>query len=216
MASGPSLAIMRAMRTFWMCVALVACGGEDPTPPGSNVCGVAGEPTGTECDSQSACGTNNFRAVSGCDHCLWRNETHACESGVCRALPIGMSGNIGFNIGVPAGARGAKSYVMAAVFPIMADGSRVTCAALTSTCMRVNNGLIGVGNSTAVNIRPPADPDLVYPSQSFDYPGEDHLLLLMLTSEERGAGNLMAIGCAEGIDVVNGEVTRVDIPLTAL
>lgn len=205
------------MRGAWIGGLLLACGGGGGGADGgagTNACGAAGTARGAECTGLDDCGAGaaNFKEVSFCEHCPWRPDTHVCEAGVCRALALENS-NIGTAFGVPDAATGAKSFIMASINPTMADGTRVTCAALLGTCDRVMNRRLNTGNSRFLNFTEPAAPGFAYQGQVLADVGTERLLLVLVTSEAQGKGAVMATGCAEGIEVRAGETTQVSLTL---
>ncbi|MCK6551070.1 hypothetical protein L6R52_34865 [Myxococcota bacterium] len=178
------------------------CGGDDG-PTGTNSCGNAGAKVGSECASLADCGAGaqNQVEVVFCEHCVPRADTHFCEAGVCRAIDTDpMLTNISFSFGLPAGVTTAKSFTIASLNPIMADGTRVTCAALLSTCLSDGNGALNARNSR-FNALPAGD---LFMGQISADPGEERLLFVQLTTGMQGTGDVVAAGCTEGIDVVKG------------
>ena len=196
---------------FLMGLPLVGCGDDtEPTEPDIMV--------GTECIDLTGCGagTPNARTVSFCEHCFARPDTHVCEAGVCRQIDV--SGSLSFVLGVPPSAAGAKSWTQAAVNPVKSDGTKVTCADLVSSTEYVDNFDYNTGNSNfkVFASRDGADPGLVYPSTIFADAGADRLLVIRVVSETQGKGSVLAVGCADGIEVVAGQTTSVNINLEAV
>lgn len=207
---------MRALPAILIGAVASACGGTETTnPPVTNSCGTVEQaPAEMGCTGLASCGgMSNAIKVTFCKYCFARPDTKVCEAGTCRAIDI--SGSISTQLQVPEVARGAKSFTIASVNPIMADGTKVTCATLLSTCAYADNFAINTGNSTFRNFNPPADPANVYPAPIAADAGAGRLLVVRLTSEVQGAGNVMAVGCTEGIDVVSGQTANVDLTLKA-
>lgn len=200
-------------RVAWLLPLILAC-GEDPLPvdtPG--MCEAAGA-----CQGMDSCGAgpSNFKEVVFCTNCPYKPDTHVCEACACRQLPAGEGANLVAAMAVPAKATGAKSFTLTSVYPVMADGSRVTCARLMGAdrAFLVANPALAVGNSNHVAVPGgSADPTLAYTARLYDYPGQDHLLFVQVASDTQGKGNIMAKGCAEGLDVVNGVDQNVSVTL---
>ena len=199
-----------------------ACGKEEqprPTPPAPTTtkCGKVGPLAGNECNSLDDCGdANNHITNSDCEHCLSRSDQQLCEAGVCRDLAADAMLKV--YVDLPEEARGAKTFTVATVNPIMADGATVTCAALLSTCDYAHNGKINTGNSSFVRFTTPggADPSLAYTPKliSVDV-GADRLVVVFVASEEQGGGTVMTQGCVDGISVAAGEVKDVVVMTAA-
>lgn len=182
-------------------------------------CGVVGPTGGTECHSLSECGGGmlNFRQVTFCEHCFAYGDTHLCEAGKCKKLEPGTATNINAVFVVPPVGDGAKSLTIATIDPFMADGSRITCAALKSSCMFVNNGRINAAASRFRNFAPtPATATMVYRELIAADPGEERLVHLQLTTEVQGRGAVKAAGCIEHVRVAAGQTTEVAVDLVAL
>ena len=201
---------MKSITSMIIALGLIfsACGeDEDPMEPEIMV--------GTECVDLTGCGagTANAKTVSFCEHCFARPDTHVCEAGICRELDV--SGSLSFVLGVPPSATGAKSWTQAAINPVKSDGTRVTCAELINSTDYVDNFAYNTGNSNfkIFASRDGADPGLVYPSTIFADAGTDRLLVIRVVSETQGKGTVLAVGCAEGIEVVAGQTTSVNINL---
>jgi hypothetical protein len=191
------------------------CGDENEGVP--RACGLAGQATGVECAGLEQCGggASNFRAVTFCSLCPRRPETHVCEAGVCKAL--GEGGSLTVNFTVPTALRGAAAFTLTSFGPIAADGTRLTCAALLSTCTLLDDATLPVGNSNHLRFSSgPADPTLAYIANHFDYVGADRLLLLQVTSEAQGNGRVIGRGCAEGLTVQANASTPVTVEVAPL
>ena len=194
---------------------IIACGlivsacGEDVEPMTPEIM------IGAECTDLTGCGagTANARTVSFCEHCFARPDTHVCEAGMCREIDV--TGSLSFVLGVPPSATGAKSWTQAAINPVKADGTRATCAELTSSTDYVDNFAYNTGNSNfkVFASRDGADPGLVYPSTIFADAGSGRLLVIRVVSETQGKGSVLAVGCTEGIEVASGQTTSVNIIL---
>lgn len=208
---------MRSVLLF--ALLLVACGTgrqrDDDGGGQSTTCGLAGVKAGAECSGIDECGgPNNAIEPSFCEHCLLRPDTHVCESGTCRML--GATGTIETGFGIPNEAAGAKSYTIATIHPVMADGGRVTCEKLMSTCGFLDNPAINTTNSTFKNFGAPASPDNAYFGLSSVEAGEDRILFIQVTTDVQGKGSVEARGCVEGISVMENETIQVPIELQPL
>lgn len=195
-------------------LALVACGDEAQMPPTSNACGTAGELSGMECAGLDGCGAGpqNFKKVTPCDHCLASADSHFCEAGVCRALPTTPAGlgTIKAAFSLRQLGAGAQGLAQAAILPVMADGTKISCAALMSTCGFKDSPAINA-LSSSVNVMPG---DVVFSFATID-PGPGRLYFAEFTSELRGRGTVLAKGCVEGLEIVAGETKEVSVELVA-
>ncbi len=197
-------------------VVLAACGGSKSSPDGgtqSSLCGTAGTKSGSMCSALSDCGRENANTVQFCDHCFAYASSAVCEAGVCRPLMPGASTNVHAAFGVPAYAAGAKSYVIATLDPITADGTHLTCAALTTTCMYANDTSINAFASRFRNFVMPADSTMAYMDLILADPGDDRLVFVAVTSDVQGKGDVRAMGCAEHVSLAAGMTTNVEVDL---
>jgi len=173
---------------------------------------------GVECTDLTGCGVGaaNARTVSFCEHCFSRPDTHVCEAGTCREIDV--TGSLSFVLGIPPSARGAKSWTQASLNPVRSDGVRITCADLLQSSDYQDNYVYNAGNSNFKIFATPggADPALAYPTRIAADVGVDRLLVVRVVSDTQGKGNVLAQGCAEGIEVKAGETTSVNLPLEAL
>lgn len=197
---------------------LSACGSSDGGADaglGMNSCGAAGALTGSQCTSLAMCGAGAQNQIINplCEHCLARPDTHVCEAGTCRPLDSAGS-SIMYGIAITSAAVGAASYTVASINPIMADGTKVSCAALMSgQCSYVNNGAFNTGNSTFKAFVPPADPSYAYQGLISADVGADRLLFIEATSALQGKGTVKARGCVEGLNITAGASVPVEITL---
>lgn len=184
---------------------LAACGSteEPPDPMGTNSCGTSGAVNGMECQGLDTCGgSSNFESVTFCTHCFKRAKAggQVCEAGVCRTLAA-IPPNLISTIKLPAAAvASARSITQALILPVMADGTRVTCAALLSTCAALDNPKLNTAGSNFRNIANPGQGD-VLTGGLFADEGDDRIYVVRATTEVQGNGNVVGVGCAENIDV---------------
>lgn len=206
-----------------LALALWRCGDEEGSPgPGggengssaASGCGAPGEPLASECLSLAECGlgVENAEAVRFCDLCPLRAQTEVCLGGRCE--PFALTGSIEVAVtAFPDEATGARSVVLAALEPIAADGTRLTCAGLLGpTCRLTGNPELNATNVRFVNLAAPAEPGTVVPGlRTVAVPGPDKLLLLRATSEVQGRGQVLAEGCREGIIVPEADTVVLDV-----
>ncbi|MBI2377130.1 MAG: hypothetical protein HYV07_24225 [Deltaproteobacteria bacterium] len=205
-----------AMATLGLCC-FGACGAEVEERPiiGTTTCGVPEGKAATECASLADCGgPNNARKVEFCENCFARGDSHVCESGTCKALDT--SGSIKSAISIPAEAAGALSYTIAALNPIMADGTRLSCEKLLASCTYRDDFAFNAANSTFKAFPAPANPSNAYPLQTPADVGVDRLLVIFVTEGSQGKGRVLASGCVGGIEVRAGETTTVPIDLAPM
>ena len=202
------------MRLAFVATILMACntgGGDDGTGQPSE-CGIAGVVPASECTGIDECGApNNPIEPEFCEHCLLRPDTHVCEAGTCRML--GPKGNIQTAFGVPPAAVGSKSYTIATIHPTLANGGKVTCEKLMTTCAFLDNPGINTTNSTFKRFNEPARADSAYPALSSVEAGSGRILFIQVTSDDQGKGNVTAKGCVENIVVGENETVEVPIEL---
>ncbi len=151
------------------------------------------------------CGAGSSNAIqpSFCDNCLLRPDTHACEAGVC--VTNDPLNNITLTIGGPASLSAAQSVSIASITPIMADGTKVTCAALTSgSCGFLNNAAINTANSRSAMLMPL--PDMVTRTAIFMRAQPGQILFVQATDDIRGAGNVLGRACLEDVDPTDADV----------
>jgi hypothetical protein len=180
-----------------------------------SACGLAGTMIGSECAGIDECGgANNAIEPSFCEHCLLRPDTHVCEAGRCRML--GAKGSIQTAFGIPPAAVGTRSYTIATIQPIMADGGKVTCEKLLTSCGFLDNPAINTTNSTFKNFDGPASIENAYPALSAAEAGADQILFIQVTTDVQGKGMVKARGCADGITVMENQTTEVPIELMGI
>jgi len=193
---------------------LAACGTEPSEPPATSSCGVVGATAGMECTGLSTCGAGaqNFKKVTPCDHCLAGADSHVCEAGVCRMLPTAVNGygTIKASFSLQQVGSTAQGLAQSAIHPVMADGTKVTCAALMSTCSFINLETINA-LSSAANV---VAGDVVMSFTTID-PGPDRLYFAQFTAETRGRGAVLAKGCVEGLTIAAGETKEISVDLVA-
>jgi hypothetical protein len=205
---GWAVAFIAFVLCLLVAILQASCGGSETTPPpAANACGVSGEmvPAMPECTNIKECGagTQNYAEVSFCEHCFPRADTHFCEAGTCRQFDAALT-NLSFSFQLPPSTvASAKSVARATVNPIMADGTKLTCAKLRSSdCSFVNNPQMNARNSTFSNLNGGGD---FYMLQMSVDPGEDRILFVQVTDDTQGKGSVLATGCVENIDVVAGQ-----------
>jgi hypothetical protein len=174
-------------------------------------CGTAGQKTGTQCSGLTDCGgTTNF-VTNVCPNCFGKAAAQVCEAGTCRATNTGAT--VSISLAVPPTAQGARSFVLAVLAPVMADGTQITCSALLSNaCTTVDNPLLNASSSTFKNVvgAGGADPSAVYPVSIGGDVGSGRLLVVKATASLGGQGAVMAQGCIGGLEVVANQTLTVD------
>lgn len=179
-------------------------------------CGVTGLPQGVACTGVDQCGegTRNHVAVAFCEHCFSLADTHVCESGTCR--PHDASGRLEVRFRVPVAARGARSFTQASLNPLLADGTRATCAALLSTCDDLTDPRINAVRSnfrTFLATGGIADPSVLYTSLLDADIGDERIVLVRVTTRAQGSGDVVAQGCVDAIDVRQGDTLTVTVEM---
>ena len=159
---------------------------------------------GSECTGFDECGAGAQNSIqpSFCDNCLLRPDTHYCSAGVCVANdPLE---NVTLTIGGPEALSAAKSVSIASIIPVMADGTRVTCAALTSGCGFLQNSALNTANSRSAMLQ--ALPAMVTRTAIFMRAEPGQILFIQATDDIRGAGNVLGRACIEDVDPTDPSV----------
>lgn len=180
-------------------------GNNVPTAP----CGIEGTPASSMCMDASDCGQTDVRF--NCTNCPIEATQATCVSGQCDTYDDSGRVRFGFNV-VNAGA-GGNSYVGMIIDPMMANGDRVTCAALLSTCPIVNNKELNVVNVDVGNPAGGLQQGQAYILTPFAHVGENRIGYLFVTSQMAGSGDVIAHGCTEGVAITSGQQTDVLIEL---
>lgn len=197
-------------------VSLSACGGSDGSSPDpqQTACGTGGALAGAECTGLATCGAGaqNFKKVQPCDHCFAGADSHVCEAGKCRAIPttIDAYGTIRASFSLNQVGSTAQGLAQAALWPVMADGTRLSCAALLSTCGYVENPAI---NALSSSLNVVQSGDVVFATTTME-PGAGRLYFAEFTSETRGRGTVLARGCVEGLTIAAGQVLEIEVQLS--
>lgn len=175
------------------------CGSVAPRAGTPTACGVVDRVACADCAGVDECGAgaSNLVPIVNCPHCPARADAHLCEGGLCRRM--GPAGALRVRFSVPASAAGAQSFITAAFNPETASGERLRCAELVSSCPRVGNPQLNATNVAFQLFSGPADPGLVYVTTFGAEAGPDRLVLLVVTSERSGGGQVLGVGCAEGV-----------------
>lgn len=184
------------------------CGSPSPQAGVPGACGVAELIACSECRGVDECGAGagNFVPIVNCPNCPARADSHLCEGGLCRRL--GASGALRVRFTVPPSAAGAQSFITAAFNPLAANGERLRCEELRSSCMRVQNPLLNATNVAFQLFSGPADPGLVYVTTFGAEAGRDRLVVLIVTSQRSGGGDVLGIGCVEGVRLAEENPTE--------
>lgn len=214
------------MKRWLFCIGLLfavsGCGGsEDPVTPSvsTSACGAApASAPAAECIGLSQCGAGaqNFSKDPTCDNCPHRADSHLCEAGTCRAMESLELVSVLISVG-PEGT-GATGFTIATINPVMADGSKVTCATLLSSqCSVLENSGLNITNSTHKRFSGGgASPQMVYQTGISAEPGADRILFVQATEEQSGDGKIMAHGCVDAITVpLPAAQNRIGIELVA-
>ena len=194
-------------------VSLSACSDDEGSSGDPVACGVSGELMGQECTGIEQCGggAENVLPVYFCDNCPVRANTAMCSAGVC--APFSTFGDIDVSpIAIPDGVAGGASFIAAAFAPINADGSRLTCEALKSgDCTLPDNYGLNVESASFSNASGIGAGFVFTIPTVLATPGEDRLVLVLITSETQGKGQILARGCAEGVSVTQDQTTAVQL-----
>lgn len=211
----------RIVLSVVIAASVAACSGEDPAMDAgvqASACGIAAESPAAECTGLDQCGAGaqNFAVDPTCDNCPHRADSHLCEAGTCRPLESLELVSVLLSVGT-AGV-GANAFTIATISPIMADGSKVTCAQLMSDgCQRLANPALNVTNSTHKSFASgPASNDMVYQTGISAEAGTGRLLFVQATDDPSGDGDVKAWGCVEDITVpLPAGMNRIGIELVA-
>ncbi|MCB9655856.1 MAG: hypothetical protein H6729_17150 [Deltaproteobacteria bacterium] len=156
--------------------------------------------------SQPGCGESNAVSILSCDHCPRRADAQVCEAGTCRDVSVNPGGLVRVLPTIPEGLDSIQAAIVATVLPTMADGTRVMCERLLTGATLQDVGL----NVVNVRVLPVVvEPPLVPSLSLLTEPGPDQLVVVLLVDDERGAGQVLAQGCREGVEVSEGGKTTV-------
>ncbi|NJK88814.1 MAG: hypothetical protein HC923_05035 [Myxococcales bacterium] len=198
---------------------LLSCGGDDEQSgsDGSNGlprdrCGV---PTGGElaavCSSFRSCpgfGQEGNVEPSSCANCPDHARRRTCVDGECSG-PFTYDGVIlsGFNaVGAAVGGRSAVEILLSSR---TSDGRKLTCNQLLTTCDPRAELTLNILNANVNGIPGGIQPNAAYPTLTSSPEGEDLILMVLITKERAGDGEVLTAGCREGIDVAFGQTVEV-------
>lgn len=178
-------------------------------------CGIEGTPEGTECVGFDECGVRNTQVAFNCDTCPQEAISELCLSGRCTPYDLDATIQIGFNVFEHGD--GANSFVLAVIDPMGADGTRVTCEALLSSCNLVDNFSVNVMNVqvTGAGSANGFEQNQAYIGLADAQSGEDRIAYLRLHAQGRGNGTVLAKGCSEWASLAPGQTAQVLINLIA-
>lgn len=197
-------------------------GGDDDNPTTrdggiliAESCGVAGDAMGSECVGFDECGIRNVTQAFNCERCPQEAVERLCLSGTCVAYERDATVEVGFNVFEHG--KGANSFVFAVLDSMGADGTRVTCEALLSTCDVENNFNLNVMRVQVAGAGTPAgfEENQAYQGLVNVAAGSDHVALLRLHAEGRGNGAVLAKGCAVIPSLASGATVQVVVDLVA-
>lgn len=166
-----------------------------------NACGPVVSAVGTECDDFYDCpGTatldNVAQPEASCEHCVDHAQVNVCEAGECRRIDISNNVLIQANVEGNNVTEIAGGYAEILLTPITADGRRLTCAELLSTCTDYDDPRLNPINSNSG--RAPFLRNQQTPLVT-DAAERDDLIYVVLITEGRGRGEIYAAGCADGV-----------------
>lgn len=187
------------------------CGERSPRAGELASCGSKELIACRECNGLEQCGAgmSNFVPIVNCANCPGRVDSHVCEAGSCRIL--GAPGALRVRFSVPSQATGARSFIAIAFNPTTARGDRLRCAELVSSCQLTNNPELNATNVAFQLFSSPADPGLIYVTTFGGEAGEDRLVLLIVTAEASGGGEVLGTGCVENVTVGTDAPTEIAI-----
>ncbi len=179
------------------------------------ICGVPGEPTGSDCAGFDECGVRNVTQAFNCERCPQEAVDKLCSAGSCVPYQRDATIQVGFNV-FEHGA-GGNSFVFAVLDPMGADGTRITCEGLLASCTLEDNFNLNVmrvqvaGAGTASGF----EQNQAYRGLVNAASGDGLLALLRIHVEGRGNGAVLAKGCAVVPSVAAGETAQVIVDLVA-
>ncbi|MEO1229360.1 MAG: hypothetical protein AAFZ18_10675 [Myxococcota bacterium] len=192
-------------------------GGGTPSDVATANCGLAPAslPTSPECIDFTDCGgSGNIVATPNCEICPRQAAFQVCEAGACRATD--RTGVIRVAFEAPVTTVGARSIVTLAYLDAAGDGTQLTCAGLLSAgCDRLADEALPLVNA---NILEPvggindATPNFFTPIMT--NVGENRVVVVLITTASNGAGEVRAVGCADGLTVTADMQTEVLMPMT--
>ncbi len=186
-------------------------GGFEP----SESCGpVAATDLDNDCATMADCpgfSTEDNVEPASCPNCPDSARFQVCEAGTCRRFDRTGSVKSGF-IGNLA-ADGGATAIEVLLSPWTSEGRRVTCSELLRTC-DVYEPTLNIVNTNRNAIPGRIKLGLSYPTLTQSPAGEDFILMVIVTSEIGGRGDVLTVGCVDGIDVVeSSDPTEVNLVL---
>lgn len=187
------------------------CGARSPRAGELSSCGLTDTIACGECRGVQECGAGmgNFVPIVNCANCPARVDSHVCEAGRCRIL--GAPGALRVRFSIPEEATGARSFIAIALNPVTARGDRVRCEELLSSCRLTDNPELNATNVAFQLFSGPADPGLIYVTTFGGEAGDDRVVLLIVTSEPSGGGEVVGTGCLENVSVGANSPTEIAI-----
>jgi hypothetical protein len=183
----------------------------------ADACGPVVESVGTECTTFADCSgrPNQPNVVEArCDNCVPFAQVNVCEAGRCRRIDVDNQIFVQANVEGNFLTEGATGYVEIQMTPVTADGRRVTCAELLTTCdwrtptLNIFNSNGGIARY-ALNQQTEIFGDTIE--------ADDLIFMVLVTENGGGRGDIRTIGCADGFGTTFGETTIIPeaiVPLT--
>jgi hypothetical protein len=187
------------------------CGERSANAGSTSICGAVDLIACTECQGVHECGRgeSNFVPIVNCPNCPGRVDSHVCEAGACRTL--GLPGALRVRFSIPSEAAGAASFISVALNSVAANGDRLRCAELQSSCTLIDNPALNATNVAFQLFNAPADPGLIYVTTFGAEAGAERIVMLIVTTEASGGGDVVAVGCLEDVSIGTESPTEIAI-----
>jgi hypothetical protein len=172
-------------------------GGENGV---ANACGPVVEAVETECDSFRDCpGTLVEENVvpARCDRCVDFAEFRVCEAGACRRIEVRSGNQLSIRVQSNLLTEGAEGYATIQMTSLTADGRRISCRELLSTCTDYSDPRLNVFNSNAGRGQFLPNLTSILPADTIE--DDDIIVVVLLTEMAQGRGDVLTVGCADGV-----------------
>jgi len=142
-----------------------------------------------------------------CENCVRFAQARVCEAGRCRRVDVDNQTLVQVQFEGNGLTETARGYVEVLMTSITADGRRVSCQELLSTCdwrdpsLSVFNSNFGGGGPFARG--------RVWEIFTDSTEADDLIFFFIATEEGAGRGDIRTIGCVDGFDVEFGRVNQV-------
>jgi hypothetical protein len=188
----------------------------------ADACGPVVQSVGNECTTSADCsgrpGQPNILEAR-CENCVPFAQINLCEAGTCRRVEVDNDALVEVAVEGNFLTDGAEGYADILMTSLTADGRRVSCDELLTTCdWRDPRLAVFNSNGGPATSRFPRNQQTFVTDDSIE--GDDLIMLVLITDGAQGRGRLRTVGCVDGVEArfrADGMATRhpeAMIPLT--